>query len=34
VLDSSTDESELAERERAEQNDDVDDLDSYSSPVK
>jgi hypothetical protein len=34
VQDSSTDESELAERERLENKDEVDDLDSYSSPKK
>jgi len=34
VLDSSTDESELEQRERQERDDNVDDLDSFSSPTK
>lgn len=34
VLDSSTDESELEQRERQERDDNVDELDNFSSPNK
>jgi len=34
VLDSSTDESEIEQREKQERDDDVNDLDDYSSPLK